>query len=138
MILRPIAFCDNENHVGVTLFVVFVQSPDEVSRVDQPCNVQHQQVTQRKCNKDRSLHGITPVFQRGVDWQQDEQDRVEQPVETLLEHDNFVGLEIAHVDLFEQFLLSRAELADVGKHLSMQEVLVTVVWIIRGAEFLVV
>jgi hypothetical protein len=62
--------------------VVLVQTPDEMSGIDEPCDVDHDDVTQRESNKNCSLNRIIPVFERCVDWKEHEEDEVEDPVES--------------------------------------------------------
>lgn len=56
----------------------------------------------------------------------------------LLEHDHLVLLNVRHVDLLQQLLLLHAQLAELGQHLGVQEVLVAVVRVVGGLECLVV
>lgn len=55
-----------------------------------------------------------------------------------MEHDHGVRLDVAHVDLLQHLLLLGAQLAELGKDLRLQEVLVAVVGVVGGLEGLVV
>lgn len=82
MILWPVAFSNNENHITVTLFVVLIQAPDEMSVIDEPGNVNNDYIAQGEGNKDRSLHWIVPVLEWSVDWKKYEENEVENPIKS--------------------------------------------------------
>lgn len=54
--------------------MVFVETPNEVRGVDQPRNVDHDDVAQGKCNENSRLHGVIPILERCVDWKQNKDD----------------------------------------------------------------
>lgn len=125
-----------------------------MSRIDEPRNVDHDDVAQRESDEDCCLNRVVPVFEWRVDGKQHEEDKVEDPVESVekklgeysllksrikpfLEHDNLIRFEVFHVDAFEKLLLARTQLSDMREDLSMQKVLVAVERIIGCLECLV-
>lgn len=75
-------FCDDEHHVRVRLLVILVESPDEMRCADQPSDVDNDDVAQREGDEDCGLNGVVPILERRIDWQQNKQHEIENPVES--------------------------------------------------------
>lgn len=78
-----VPFGDNEDHIRIRLFVVLVQPPDEVRRVDQPRNIDDDDVAQGEGDEYGRLHGVIPILKRCIDWQQYKDDQVQNPVKSV-------------------------------------------------------
>lgn len=76
-------------------------------RVDEPRDVDDDDVAERESNEKSCLNGVVPVLERGVDGKQYEYDEIENPVESLLEHHDSVIFYVFHVDSFEKLFLAR-------------------------------
>lgn len=65
----PIRLGDKEDTIGVRGSEGLGQTPDEMSRIDQPGDIQDDHVTQRERHKYGDEETLIPIGQGGVDGQ---------------------------------------------------------------------
>lgn len=82
MVLGPVAFRDQEDQIGVGLLGVLGQAPQEVGRVDEPRDIQDDDVAQGEGDEEGGLNRVVPVLEGRIDRQQHEKDQVEDPIKS--------------------------------------------------------
>ncbi len=70
--------------------MVFIESPNEMGRINEPADVQYDKVAEGEGNKYCCLHGVVEVFEGSVDGEQNEEDQVKHPIKSARKMNNFL------------------------------------------------
>ena len=103
MVIIVVAFADRSNGnksvvAGVDAPVIGPTPPEVRGAVDQPGGVQHHDVTERKEQERCDENALSPAVPRDKGGEEEVQQETEGEVESVLEHDDAVLLQVRDVD----------------------------------------
>lgn len=126
------------NIMHVVLLIERLHAVHVRSRVDEPCDVQGENVTENTGQEERRFERFAEEEPRHHCRNHDAYQKHQTEIIIVLEHDVGIGFQVAHVDLNAELLHVRVFFAQQPAHVREEEAASRVVWISVGiAKFMV-